>query len=359
MALTDHISPTADSAFSAISPAFARRTTAVSDEIVQGFLAGRAIIDYPVADLTTYKVGGRAHFYFVAESIADLEAVSELQRQTGLGVVVIGRGSNVLFADAGYPGLVMQLGAFTSQMDIPHDASDQGSGVRVTVRSGSSVLLPVAARQTASIGLRGFEWAVGVPGTIGGAVRMNAGGHGSDLATSLRSVEIFNLISGELRTLSVQDVGLRFRGSALTDAQIVVNASLELVKGSRPEALAVIEEVVKWRRVHQPGGQNAGSVFVNPVPHEVSAGELIDTCGHRGFRVGTAHVSEKHANFIQSDSEGTASDVVAVMRAVRNAVARQTGYTLRSEVRLLGFPADVVAELSAPENSANETAGGS
>jgi len=319
-------------------------------EVVQGHLGGRAIVDAPVAELTTYKVGGRAAFSFVAESLVDLEAVTELQRRAGIAVVVLGRGSNVLFADSGFAGLVLQLGRFASTLTfLAPDSSAHdfiATGAPVEVCAGSGVLLPVVARQTAAAGLRGFEWAVGVPGTIGGGIRMNAGGHGSDMSESLRSIEVFHLPSGAKKSLDVREINLRFRGSSLTDSDIVLQATLELQQGSSVEAMVEIDEIVKWRRVHQPGGQNAGSVFVNPVPHQVSAGELIDRCGRRGFRIGSAEVSQKHANFIQADSQGRAEDVIAVMREVRADVARQTGFHLRSEIRLLGFPDDVVAELT-------------
>jgi len=315
-------------------------------EVVRARLGDRVRVDHPVADQTTYRVGGRAAFSFVAESPADLAAVAELMDRTGLPVVVLGRGSNVLFADTGYAGLVLQLGEFASDVDIPAVLPETG---QIEVRIGAAVALPVAARQTAAVGLRGFEWAVGVPGSVGGAVRMNAGGHGSDMARSLLSVEVFDLADGGTRTLAPADVGLRFRGSALSDSDIVLSVVVGLERGSSSEAAEEIDEIVRWRRANQPGGQNAGSVFVNPVPGQVSAGELIDDCGLRGFRIGSAHVSSKHANFIQAEPGGAAGDVVAVMRHVRDAVAAATGHRLRSEVRLLGFDPSILAELHGDE----------
>jgi cell division septal protein FtsQ len=136
------------------------------------------------------------------------------------------------------------------------------------------------------------------------------------------------------------DLGLRFRGSAIADHHVVLSATLNLGWATDSDAGETqLSEIVKWRRENQPGGQNAGSVFVNPVPGEVSAGALIDQIGMRGFRIGTAHVSEKHANFIQSDEGGLASDVVQVMAEIRRRVKESTGYDLRSEIRLAGFDA--------------------
>ncbi|MBA3287030.1 MAG: FAD-binding protein, partial [Acidimicrobiia bacterium] len=212
------------------------------------------------------------------------------------------------------------------------------SGTAAVV-AGGGVALPVLARRTAVAGFSGFEWAVGVPGSVGGAVRMNAGGHGSDMATVLVDVELVDLTSGTATpaVVPVAGLGLRFRGSDLHDGHLVLTARLALAEGDRVASEATIAEIVRWRREHQPGGQNAGSVFVNPVPGEVSAGSLIDGLGLRGLRVGTAWVSEKHANFIQASEGGRAADVRAVMEQVRSRVAESTGYLLRSEIRLVGF----------------------
>jgi UDP-N-acetylmuramate dehydrogenase len=199
------------------------------------------------------------------------------------------------------------------------------------------VLLPVLARRTAAAGLTGGEWMVGIPGSVGGAVRMNAGGHGSDMASTLAGVRVMDLLSGEDGEVAPAALALRFRGSALADHQVVVAARLELGAGDRARSEAEIGEIVRWRREHQPGGQNCGSVFVNPVPFQLSAGEVIDDLGLRGARLGSAQVSEKHANFIQADEGGSAADVRDLMESVRRRVLEERGIALRSEVRLVGF----------------------
>jgi UDP-N-acetylmuramate dehydrogenase len=183
---------------------------------------------------------------------------------------------------------------------------------------------------------------VGVPGSIGGAVRMNAGGHGSDMAAVLVDVSVVDLSASTVssaveRTLAAGEIGLGFRHSELPVSAVVVSARLQLAPGDRATSEAAIAEIVSWRRANQPGGQNAGSVFVNPVPGEVSAGALIDAAGLRGLRVGSAHVSEKHANFIQVADGGSADDVRALMQVVREQVEEISGYVLRSEIRLVGF----------------------
>ncbi|MFM2076396.1 MAG: UDP-N-acetylmuramate dehydrogenase, partial [Actinomycetota bacterium] len=214
-------------------------------------------------------------------------------------------------------------------------------GTRVV--AGAAVALPVLARRTAGLGLTGFEWAVGVPGSIGGAVRMNAGGHGSDMAASLTGVHLLDLRTGHHGWVDGHRLGLRFRGSELVEHQVVLDATLQLAHGDVRTAEAALTEIVRWRREHQPGGQNAGSVFVNPVPGELAAAQLIDGLGLRGFRVGGACVSDKHANFVQAEPGATAADVRAVMEHVRTHVFETTGFLLRSEVRLVGFT-DVEAD---------------
>lgn len=264
--------------------------------------------------------------------MSDLEKVTKALRLSGLPVLVLGRGSNILVADRGFRGIVVSVGGLTNTLDI-----DSLTAV-VTVSAG--VLLPVLARKTAAASLTGFEWAVGVPGSIGGAVRMNAGGHGSDIAASLIEVTIADLDSHSdqiERTLSKEDVGLRFRGSRLAASDVVLTARLQLSRGDRESSEREITEIVAWRRANQPGGQNAGSVFVNPVPGEVSAGALIDSAGLRGLRLGSAVVSEKHANFIQSAEDGSADDVRSLMRLVQRRVEESSGFVMRSEIRLVGF----------------------
>jgi UDP-N-acetylmuramate dehydrogenase len=204
-----------------------------------------------------------------------------------------------------------------------------------SVRAGGAASLPVVARTTAAAGLRGFEWAVGVPGSIGGAVRMNAGGHGSDMAAVLRRIRAVDLGSGKDVVVSAAELDLGYRHSALATADIVVWAELELHHGDAAGAEEEIASIVRWRRANQPGGQNAGSVFTNPEGD--SAGRLIDAAGMKGFRVGSAHVSEKHANFIQADDGGSADDVLALMQAVIDRVSAHEGVLLQPEVRLVGF----------------------
>jgi UDP-N-acetylmuramate dehydrogenase len=301
-----------------------------------GLFNAKAKRNVDLSQYTTYKVGGTAALHMTVTSIDDLYLVSAVLAEVELPILVIGRGSNLLVSDAGFQGLALTIGGLADYVDLPN--RDEDPNVEPIALFGGSVALPVASRQSVARGLTGFEWGVGVPGSVGGAVRMNAGGHGSDMASSLTSVRMFHLRKGLEAHVNAVDLGLRFRGSALDDHHVVLSATVDLEWSKSQEASeAELQEVVRWRRENQPGGQNAGSVFVNPEPGKVSAGEVIDELGMRGLRIGSAQVSEKHANFIQADENGSALDVVALMAEIRRRVRDERGYVLRSEIRLVGF----------------------
>lgn len=288
-------------------------------------LGNRAERDVPIGLLTTYRVGGAAALLVRLESDEDLALVASAVGTTGVAVVVVGNGSNLLVADTGFDGLAVVLGeAFAS---ITIDGT--------TVTAGGAAPLPVVARRTAAAGLTGFEWAVGVPGSVGGAVRMNAGGHGSDMAAVLERVRVADLLTGDHGWMAASSIALGYRSSSIGAAQVVLEATLGLAAGDRAAAEAEIAEIVRWRRENQPGGQNAGSVFTNP-PDD-SAGRLIDAAGCKGLRVGSAVVSEKHANFFIADAGGSADDLLALMHEVRTRVHDAHGIWLEPETRMVGF----------------------
>lgn len=281
----------------------------------------------PLGPLTTYRVGGPAALFARLETDADLVAAAAVVRERGVPVLVVGKGSNLLVADRGFDGLAVVLGDGFAEVAI------EGR----TVRAGGATPLPVLARRSAAAGLTGLEWAVGVPGSVGGGVRMNAGGHGSDIAASLVRVRVFDLATGDDGVVQTADLALGYRRSAIEPTQVVVWADFEAAAGEVGVAAAEIAEIVRWRRENQPGGQNAGSVFTNPDGD--SAGRLVDAAGCKGLRIGSAEVSTKHANFIQSDPDGRADDVLAVIREVQRMVREHSGVDLHPEVRLVGFDA--------------------
>ncbi len=288
-------------------------------------LGGRAVRHRPLGALTTYRVGGPAALSVEPADEDELVAVARALDGFDVPVLVLGRGSNLLVADRGFDGLVISLGRGFESVAI--------DGRRV--RAGAAVALPVLGRRTVSAGLRGLEWAVGVPGSVGGAIRMNAGGHGSDTAATLVGYRWVALASGSVHESPAADLGLSYRGSRLGPAAVIVSGSYQLEPGPVEEGRAAIDEVVRWRRANQPGGSNAGSVFANP-PGD-SAGRLIEACGLKGLRMGSAEVSSKHANFFQADPGGSADDVLRLIDHVRATVAEATGVVLRTEVRLVGF----------------------
>ena len=297
--------------------------TAVDD--AARVLGARARRDVPLGPLTTYRVGGRAALFVEVRDHDDLRVVSEAVRTSGISTLVVGKGSNLLVADHGFSGIAVVLGESFATLDIDG----------TTVRAGGAVALPVLARQTAAAGLTGLEWAVGVPGSVGGGVRMNAGGHGSDIAATLLRVRVLDLATGEDGEVPAADLDLGYRHSAVTASTVVVWAEFGLAEGDPAVAGAEIAEIVRWRRENQPGGQNAGSVFANPSGD--SAGRLVDAAGCKGLRLGSAHVSEKHANFIQADPAGSADDVLALIHEVQRRVEASTGVRLEPELRVIGF----------------------
>ena len=317
-------------------------------ERAAGLLAGLARRDVPLGPLTTYRVGGAAALFVEAGAVDELMAVAAAVAATGVPTLVVGKGSNLLVADAGFPGVAVVLGEGFATVDVDPGAwpgpgagrpdardVDAGDAGAALVRARGAALLPVVARRTVRAGLTGVEWAVGVPGSIGGAVRMNAGGHGSDMAASLVEARVVDLATGGDLRLRVADLALGYRRSAIGPSQVGVEATLALAAGDRAAGERTLSEIVSWRRTHQPGGQNAGSVFTNP-PGD-SAGRLIEASGCKGLRVGSASVSTKHANFFQADAGGSADDVVALMAEVRRRVRAETGVDLHAETRLVGF----------------------
>lgn len=306
---------------------------------LEAALPGRVRRDVPFVELTTYRLGGPAAIVVRAGSTDDVDAVAAL---TGdVPVLVVGRGSNLLVADEGFAGVAVLLDG-----DLAAVEAAPGGG---TVVAGGGVRLPVLARQTAAAGLGGLEFYVGIPGSVGGAVRMNAGGHGRDTSEVLRRAWVADLGAG--RAGPVQEWGpaelsFGYRRSAVGPGCAVLRAEFSVAPRPPVDCEAEIDEVVRWRRANQPGGSNAGSVFTNP-PGD-SAGRLIDACGLKGFAVGGARVSERHANFFQAEAGARAGDVVALVLEVRRRVAAETGIHLDPELRPVAFAGEPGARPGAP-----------
>jgi UDP-N-acetylmuramate dehydrogenase len=284
----------------------------------------------PSASLTTYRCGGPIAIVVRAETEDDLHALAGLLPGPAVPVLVVGRGSNLLVADDGFAGVAISLAGEFEQLDI--GAPDAGA---VHVRAGGAVPLPVLARRTGGAGVAGLEFFVGIPGSVGGAVRMNAGGHGAQTADVIAGARVFDLADARVRDLRPAQLGLGYRRSAIADRAVVVGATFT-GHTDDPAAVATrIDEIVRWRRENQPGGQNAGSVFTNPDGD--SAGRLIEASGCKGERVGGAVVSEKHANFFVAEPDARAADVYELIARVRSRVRAETGVRLEPELHLIGF----------------------
>jgi UDP-N-acetylmuramate dehydrogenase len=295
---------------------------------LRGDFEGVVESDHDLKRYTTYRVGGRAALYVEPAGVADLAVLGRRLRESGdVPVLVVGRGSNLVVSDAGWPGIAVRLSTSEFSWIAAEDES--------RVSSGGATSLPLVANWAARRGLAGAEFLVAVPGSIGGAVRMNAGAHGAEMKDCLAAARIFDFDALEVDVRPVETLGLTYRHSDVTDREVVLDAILAL-RPDEPDAVkARTEANRKQRAATQPGAaQNAGSVFMNPPGDH--AGRLVDAAGLKGFRVGSAAVSEIHANFFIADGGGRAQDVFDLVHEVRRRVHERFGIELTPEVRFVG-----------------------
>ena len=278
----------------------------------------------PMARHTTFRIGGPAALYVECANLADLTLTIESCEAEGLDWTVLGRGSNVLASDEGYEGAIVVLGR-----DFKRHSVEDGH-----VRSGSGVSLAALVQAAFNIGLTGFEFAVGIPGTLGGALAMNAGSRDAWIGDIVESVTLYVPRRG-LVALRGSEVAWGYRRTDLPARGIIVEASLALRPGDRDQIRRTMEASLRRRKRTQPiGVANAGSVFVNPEGD--SAGRLIESLGLKGASVGGATVSDVHANFIVNTGGATAADVLELVGRVRQSVEDAYGIELRPEIRFLG-----------------------
>ena len=296
-----------------------------AEAILRAACGDRLRTSFPMAPLTTFRIGGPAALYLEPESDADLVAVAQAVSQDDLPYVVIGKGSNVLVSDRGFDGLVLRLGR--GYRWVARD------GLRLT--AGGSMPLPALAGVALRHALDGLAFGVAIPATLGGAVTMNAGAHGGQMADVLVDVEIFRLEEGRVERVHAAQAGFSYRRSELPSDAVVTGAEFELRSGDPVSIRAAMDEARAWRRRTQPLAEpNCGSVFKNPV--DGHAAPLIEQAGLKGTRVGSVQVSTKHANFIVADEGAHAEDVLALIDLVRRTVESRTGVVLEPEVRLIG-----------------------
>lgn len=276
---------------------------------------------------TSYRVGGAAEFYVAPRNLEALQASIEYAKKQLITVTILGAGSNLLVSDRGLPGLVI------STRHLRYSYFDQATG-QLTVAAGESI--PNLAWQAADLGWQGLEWAVGIPGTVGGAVVMNAGAHQSCIADMLVSAQVLSP-DGKLETLTAADLGYTYRTSLLQGGdRIVTQATFQLQPGADP---ALVVATTKQHKQHRLNTQpynfpSCGSVFRNPKPY--SAGWLIEETGLKGFQIGGAQVAQLHANFIVNRGGAKASDIFCLIRHIQNQVQDRWAIWLEPEVKMVG-----------------------
>lgn len=282
--------------------------------------------DIPLGPLTTYKAGGAARYFADLETRADLQRLVATGLTTTRDVLIVGRGSNLVVADSGFDGLAIRLGG--EFMNVETSGS--------TVVAGGAAPLPRVARKAVEAGILGLEFFVGVPGSVGGAVRQNAGCFGSETVDVLEHCVVVDLKSGAEHRATAADLDLAYRHSSVGPRDLVVEATFVGRPGDPATGKDKMREITRWRKEHQPGGTfNAGSVFKNPP--EIAAGELIDQLGLKGTRVGDVSVSEKHANFFVAGPDATARDIRDLVTLVKDTVFERSGTKLEPEIQFVGF----------------------
>jgi UDP-N-acetylenolpyruvoylglucosamine reductase len=296
--------------------------------------------DYDLSRLTTVRAGGSAAFFARPESEDQVVELLAWAEEEGLPIGVVGSGSNLLVSDDGFPGVVIKLAGGLTRVEREGRQIVCGGGAR----------LPSAAAKAAGWGLTGLEFGVNIPGTVGGAVRMNANAYGGELGRVLERVTVCTPTGSDERR--PDDLGFRYRSSNLADRDVVALATFSLADANPADVKATMADMRRRRKEAQPSGiKTFGSTFVNPDDPRAegrSAGQLLDAAGCRGLQVGAARLSPKHANFVENTGGATTADILEVMAEARRKVHDRFGVTLEPEVQVLG-------EVSWPEGWQLET----
>ncbi|MEY4227325.1 MAG: hypothetical protein RL190_2082 [Actinomycetota bacterium] len=280
--------------------------------------------DVPLSRHTTIGTGGPARYLGLPGDEAALAAMLAWARDEGLALAVIGLGSNLLPADSGFDGLVLRLEGDLARIDIAGEEA----------RLGGGAALAAVVRKVGDAGLAGFEFACAIPGTLGGAVRMNAGAYGSEIADVL--VEATVVSADGVRVCDAAGLGLSYRHSDLVPGEVVSGAVIRLAKDDRNAIRERVQAMQDRRSAVQPRkARTFGSVFKNP-GGDMTSGQILEACGMKGHQIGGARISPKHANFIENTGAASSADVVALMVEARRRARQQFGVVLEHEVQLLG-----------------------
>jgi UDP-N-acetylmuramate dehydrogenase len=299
--------------------------TGETARLFEGVLSADAIrISAPMSEYTTFKTGGCADILLSPSSIDEIKNIIDICNKNKLDCIVIGNGSNLLVGDKGIRGVVIRLGREFAGIDIEE--------TQIRVQAGA--LLSAVANTALKESLCGMEFAAGIPGTIGGAVCMNAGAYGGEMKDIIREVTV--LYNGEVVTLSNEQSGFEYRNSTIMQkGMIVLETVIDLSKGSYDDIKAVMDDYSQRRRSKQPLDKpSAGSTFKRPEGH--FAGKLIEDAGLKGFGIGGAQVSEKHCGFVVNTGGATSADILRLIDAVKARVYEASGVMLEPEVRMIG-----------------------
>ena len=294
--------------------------------------AERVKLDEPLKNHTTIRLGGPAEYYVTPESPEQLRQILFLTTAQEVDCYILGNGSTVIFSDKGYKGVVVKMGPPQDLISIL-DGEEEGMGV---IRVGAGASLARVAMQAAEAGLTGMEFAAGIPGTVGGALLMNAGAYGGEMKDVVKDVLVINSM-GRYENYTCKQLRYGYRYSILQeDTNVIVGATLVLRRGDKEEILAKITDLNNRRREKQPlEYPSAGSTFKRPEGY--FAGKLIEDAGLKGYRVGDMMISEKHAGFMINVGEGTTHDAVQLIMDVQDRVEEKFGVFLEPEVRIVGY----------------------
>lgn len=283
----------------------------------------------PLHAHTTFRIGGPALYYLVPESVDEVHGAIIFAEEKHLPFYVLGRGSNMLFDDEGYPGVVIEIGRGMEQVTI-----EEETGGLISVRAQAGIAMSALAMQLAEAELTGFEFAGGIPGTLGGGIAMNAGAYGGEIRDCIRDATIMTE-SGEILVLEKEQLELGYRTSIIQKkGYIVLEGTFQFARGEKEKVLATMKELNQRRRDKQPlEYPSAGSTFKRPEGY--FAGKLIEDAGMKGYRVGDAQVSEKHCGFVVNRGKATAAEVKQLIRDVQDRVREEFQVELEPEVRIV------------------------
>jgi UDP-N-acetylmuramate dehydrogenase len=285
---------------------------------------GKLLENEPLARYNTWRIGGPARYLAMPADSEDVVRALELAQDRGLPWVVLGLGSNVLVKDGGFPGVVIRMGKGLDRFEMKGATAIIGAGMPT----------PILARRTAEAGFAGVERFIGIPGTVGGGIFMNAGCHGAEFSEVVTEVTVMDP-RGKVKQLSRKQISFKYRSTNLEG--IVIEAKLVLGEESPAKLKELQSKLLRWRKAGTPFDQPCcGSTFTNPPGGTKTAGMLIDECALKGFTIGGAQVSTLHANYIINKGTATASDVLKVIEHVRKTVAKKTGITLELECKIIG-----------------------